>query len=53
MFRGVTSTSMIYDEKPIFDHFRFVTSDVVAGAMDAPKLFGSDSTFYFYLTRKE
>ncbi|KAJ9150756.1 hypothetical protein NKR23_g3326 [Pleurostoma richardsiae] len=51
VFRGVPSTSMIYDERPIFDHFRYVTDDLVAGAMDAPKVFGSDSTYYFYLQR--
>ncbi|EPY53893.1 hypothetical protein SPOG_02881 [Schizosaccharomyces cryophilus OY26] len=51
VFRNVTSTSMIYDEKPIFDHFRFITDDMVAGAMESPKMFGTESTYYFYLTR--
>lgn len=53
VFRGVTSTAMIYDEKPIFDHFRYINENVVAGAMDCPKVFGSESTYYFYLTRLE
>lgn len=53
VFRGVTSTAMIYDEKPIFDHFRYVDENIVAGAMDCPKVFGSESTYYFYLTRLE
>ncbi|KAB8202249.1 hypothetical protein BDV34DRAFT_237097 [Aspergillus parasiticus] len=52
VYRGVTSTAMIYDQKPIFDHFRYVTDDMVAGAMDTPKLFGAKGTYYFYLTRR-
>lgn len=53
VFRGVTSTAMIYDIKPIFDHFRWVNEDLVMGAMDCPKLYGTESTFYFYLTRRK
>lgn len=41
MFRGVTSTAIIYDEKPIFDHFRFMSENAVIAAMDKPKLFGA------------
>ncbi|KAE8420454.1 hypothetical protein BDV36DRAFT_293342 [Aspergillus pseudocaelatus] len=52
VYRGVTSTAMIYDQKPIFDHFRYVTDTMVAGAMDTPKLFGTKGTYYFYLTRR-
>ncbi|KAI4175717.1 MAG: hypothetical protein LQ348_006118 [Seirophora lacunosa] len=43
VFRGVTSTAMIYDIKPIFDHFRRVNEDLVMGAMDCPKLYGTES----------
>ncbi|KAL8731040.1 MAG: hypothetical protein Q9166_003691 [cf. Caloplaca sp. 2 TL-2023] len=53
VFRGVTSVAMIYDNKPIFDHFRYVNEDNVMGAMDAPKVMGSDGTFYFYLTKRK
>lgn len=52
VFRGVTSIAMIYDTKPIFDHFRYVNEDLVMGAMDAPKFMGTESTFYFYLSRR-
>ncbi|OGM49832.1 hypothetical protein ABOM_001481 [Aspergillus bombycis] len=52
VYRRVTSTTMIYDEKPIFDHFRYVSDNMVAGAMDTPKLFGPQGTYYFYLTRR-
>ncbi|KAL8782179.1 MAG: hypothetical protein Q9213_005615 [Squamulea squamosa] len=53
VFRGVTSVAMIYDIHPIFDHFRYVSEDTVMGAMDAPKVMGSDTTFYFYLTKRK
>ncbi|KAL8748255.1 MAG: hypothetical protein Q9184_007462 [Pyrenodesmia sp. 2 TL-2023] len=53
VFRGVASTAMIYDIKPIFDHFRYVNEDLVMGAMDCPKLFAKElGTFYFYLTKR-
>ncbi|KAL8704439.1 MAG: hypothetical protein Q9201_002397 [Fulgogasparrea decipioides] len=53
VFRGVTSTAMIYDNKPIFDHFRYVTEDLVMGAMDYPKYMAAGSTLYFYLARRK
>ena len=53
VYRGVTSAAMIYDIKPIIDHFRFVTEDIVLGAMDAPKVMGTESVFYFFLKRRK
>ncbi|MFB4320219.1 DUF4334 domain-containing protein [Actinomadura sp. 21ATH] len=47
-FRGTVSAAMVYDDRPIIDHFRRVSQDVVMGAMDAK---GTDSTLYFHLTR--
>jgi hypothetical protein len=41
---------MIYDQFPIIDHFRYVNSDMVAGAMDT-KQFGDAGVYYFYLRR--
>ena len=52
VFRGVTSTAMIYDTKPIFDHFRYVNENMVLGAMDCPKVMPG-GTFYFFLTRRK
>ncbi|KAM3064653.1 hypothetical protein ACMFMG_011964 [Clarireedia jacksonii] len=52
VFRGVTSAAMIYDNKPIFDHFRYATEDLVMGAMDCPKVMGDAGTYYFCLTRR-
>ncbi|KAI9150674.1 hypothetical protein HJFPF1_10449 [Paramyrothecium foliicola] len=49
-FRGVVSAAMIYDKFPIIDSFRFVTRDLVCGAMDS-KQFEAAGTYYFYLRR--
>ncbi|MEV4258491.1 DUF4334 domain-containing protein [Spirillospora sp. NPDC049652] len=46
---GVASAAMIYDGRPIIDHFRRVSDDVVMGAMDAK---GEASVLYFHLTRE-
>ncbi|EYE99410.1 DUF4334 domain-containing protein, partial [Aspergillus ruber CBS 135680] len=47
-FRGVQSTTMIYDNYPIIHHFRRVSNDLITGAMDT-KSFGNVGTYYFYL----
>ncbi|MBA9003576.1 DUF4334 domain-containing protein [Thermomonospora cellulosilytica] len=47
-FRGTVSAAMIYDQRPIIDHFRRVTDDLVVGAMDAK---GQPDILYFHLTR--
>ncbi|KAJ7213854.1 hypothetical protein GGX14DRAFT_444269 [Mycena pura] len=47
-FRGVVSAAMIYDNKPIIDHFRYVDEDTVAGMMD---LKDGPPGYHFYLTR--
>lgn len=44
------TVAMIYDRFPIIDYFRYVSDDVVAGAMDS-KAGSSHGTYYFYLTR--
>ena len=53
VYRGVASIAMIYDNKPIFDHFRYVDEDMVMGAMDAPKLKMEGGIYYFFLTRRK
>jgi hypothetical protein len=47
-FRGVVSAAMIYDTKPIIDHFRLGDANTVAGAMDT-RLMPEATTYYFYL----
>ncbi|EOD45476.1 hypothetical protein M430DRAFT_40654 [Neofusicoccum parvum] len=49
-FRGQVSTAMVYDNFPIIDIFKYVSEDVVFGAMDN-KLLPEDGTYYFYLRR--
>ncbi|KAJ7139240.1 GXWXG protein-domain-containing protein [Mycena epipterygia] len=47
-FRGVVSAAMVYDDKPIIDHFRYVNEDTVAAMMDAKD---SPAVYHFHLTR--
>jgi len=45
-FRGKTSTAMIYDRKPIIDHFRRIDDGTVIGAMVVE---GDERVFFFLL----
>jgi len=47
-FRGITTTAMIYDNRPIIDYFRKVDQNTVLGAMDCR---GDDCTYFFILRR--
>lgn len=49
-YRGIVSAAMIYDNFPIIDTFRYVSHDVVVGAMDN-KLTPDEGTYFFYLTK--
>jgi len=49
-YEGKNTIAMVYDDFPIIDYFRFVTPDLVAGAMDSKKM-KAYGTFYFFLTR--
>lgn len=49
VFDGVASAAMVYDGRPIIDHFRRVSPDVVMGAMEAK---GEAAVLYFHLTRE-
>ncbi|OBT51756.1 hypothetical protein VE04_05694 [Pseudogymnoascus sp. 24MN13] len=49
LYRDVVSTAMIYDDRPVFDYFRYVNDDMVAGIMEGKEL--GESLFYFYLKR--
>ncbi|KAL4886791.1 GXWXG protein-domain-containing protein [Aspergillus karnatakaensis] len=49
VFRGVLSATMIYDDRPVFDHFRYVNEQVLAGVMEGKAVEGGD--FDFYLKR--
>ena len=47
-YRGEVTATMIYDDLPIFDHFRKVDADTVVGAMDYRK---NPQPFMFVLRR--
>jgi len=51
-YEGKNTIAMVYDNFPIIDYFRFVTPDLVAGAMDS-KMLRECGTYYFFLTRIE
>jgi hypothetical protein len=38
VFRGVVSTTMIYDERPVFGPFCYVNDNLIAGIMKGNKL---------------
>jgi hypothetical protein len=49
-YEGKNTIAMVYDDFPIIDYFRFITADMVAGAMDLKKM-KLHGTYYFFLTR--
>lgn len=48
-YRGVSTATMVYDNQPIFDHFRKVDENTVVGAMDRK---GEDAPLVFLLRRR-
>lgn len=47
-YRGQVTATMVYDQHPIFDHFKRVSAAIVLGVMDSK---GDDFPLYFYLNR--
>jgi hypothetical protein len=47
-YRGVVTATMVYDQYPIFDHFRRISEDRVLGVMDRK---GEDEPLFFWLQR--
>jgi hypothetical protein len=47
-FRGKVSAAMLYDKRPLIDHFRRVDDDTVIGLADEK---GKPATYFFHLTR--
>jgi GXWXG protein/uncharacterized protein DUF4334 len=50
-FRGELTVSMVYDGKPVHDHFKVVDSDAVIGIMNGKGALDGDRHLYFYLER--
>lgn len=47
-YRGQVTATMVYDQHPIFDHFKQIDETHVLGVMDSK---GDDFPLYFYLKR--
>lgn len=47
-YRGQVTATMVYDQHPIFDHFRKIDDNQVLGVMDSK---GDEFPLYFYLRR--
>lgn len=50
VYGGTVSAAMIYDDRPIIDHFRLVNDQLLAGVMEGKGL-GDTGPFYFNLKR--
>ena len=50
-FRGEVTATMVYDGKPIHDHFKRVDDDIVMGIMNGKGALDGDRHLYFYLER--
>lgn len=47
-YRGVSTATMVYDQHPVFDHFRKINDSLVLGVMDRK---GEAFPLFFYLRR--
>ena len=47
-YRGVSTATMVYDQHPVFDHFRKITDGLVLGVMDRK---GETFPLFFYLRK--
>lgn len=48
VYRGVLTATMVYDNHPIFDHFRKIDDNTVLGVMDRK---GDEMPLFFFLKR--
>lgn len=53
-FRGETTATMVYDNMPVFDHFKKVDDDTLMGIMNGKleSAFGISDLYYFWLERE-
>ncbi len=54
-FRGETTATMVYDRKPVFDHFKKVDDATLMGIMNGKlqAAFGVSDLYYFWLERDD
>ena len=50
-FRGEVVASMVYDGRPVHDHFKVVDDNAVMGVMNGKGALDGDKFLYFYLER--
>lgn len=50
-FRGEIVASMVYDGRPVHDHFKVVDDNAVIGIMNGKGVLDGDRFLYFYLER--
>ncbi|BBZ19689.1 DUF4334 domain-containing protein [Mycolicibacterium gadium] len=50
-FRGEIVASMVYDGRPVHDHFKVVDDNAVVGIMNGKGALDGDRFLYFYLER--
>ena len=50
-FRGEIVASMVYDGRPVHDHFKVVDDNAVMGIMNGKGALDGDKYLYFYLER--
>lgn len=48
VYRGKVTATMVYDERPVFDYFRWVDENTILGIMEGKPL---DGPFYFYIVK--
>lgn len=48
VYRGISTATMVYDNQPIFDHFRYIDDNTVLGIMDRK---GDETPLFFFLQR--
>lgn len=50
-FRGEVTASMVYDGRPVHDHFKKIDDDAVMGIMNGKGVLDNGKYYYFYLER--
>lgn len=52
-YRGKVSATMVYDERPVLDHFRRVDDTTLLGVMNGKRVLSKGRPYYFYLQRDD
>ncbi|MEB3984211.1 DUF4334 domain-containing protein [Mycobacterium sp. 663a-19] len=50
-FRGEVTATMVYDGRPVHDHFKKIDDDAVMGIMNGKDVLDNGRYYYFYLER--